>query len=279
MDPRIEDITTNLTLSDDGIWRPNETDIETSLSYPDEGNEASFEIEESSFWFKHRNECIAALVETHPPQGPLFDVGGGNGFVSLGLTKKGVDCVLVEPGPTGALQGKARGLNDVICSTIEDAGFNSHSIPAIGLFDVLEHIEKDEAFLSFLRTKLIKGGSLYLTVPAHRILWSVEDDHGGHFHRYSLSQLRKRLTSAGFKVEFSSYFFSALPIPIFLFRTLPSYLGLFKSSDFSRVSSEHSQKTGLLGGIINSSLSSEKRSLLNKRPISFGASIILAATS
>ena len=68
--------------------------------YPLEG-ENLHQIEESSFWFKHRNACIEAAVKCHPPRsgGPIFDVGGGNGFVTLGLIRAGFETVLVEPGP------------------------------------------------------------------------------------------------------------------------------------------------------------------------------------
>ena len=30
----------------------------TEVSYPEEGNKDFFEIEENSFWFNHRNNCI-----------------------------------------------------------------------------------------------------------------------------------------------------------------------------------------------------------------------------
>jgi hypothetical protein len=52
------------------------------VSYPDSGNDNCFEIEENSFWFHHRNNCIIEMIRNYPPtgNGPIFDVGGGNGF-------------------------------------------------------------------------------------------------------------------------------------------------------------------------------------------------------
>ena len=54
------------------------------LSYPAYGNEACFEVEDHSFWFRHRNHCIQELVRKFPPngKGPIFDVGAGNGFLT-----------------------------------------------------------------------------------------------------------------------------------------------------------------------------------------------------
>ncbi len=48
-------------------------------------------------------------------------------------------------------------------------------IGAIGLFDVLEHIENEAGFLKQLREVLKTGGRLYLTVPAFRWLWSIRE--------------------------------------------------------------------------------------------------------
>ena len=70
----------------------------------------------------------------------MFDIGGGNGFVSLGVQGAGIETVLVEPGPEGAQNAKNRGLQHVVCASFQNAAFESGKIPAIGVFDVVEHI-------------------------------------------------------------------------------------------------------------------------------------------
>ena len=115
--------------------------------------------------------------------GPIFDVGGRNGFVAKELLDAGLDVVLVEPGPAGAMNAKKRGGAHVICSTTHTAQFKSGSIPAIGLFDVVEHIEDNIGFLKHLSELLVPGGMLYLSVPAYQFLWSLEDVKAGHFKR------------------------------------------------------------------------------------------------
>jgi hypothetical protein len=44
------------------------------ISYSEEGNEACFQIEDQSFWFRHRNDCIRELVRNFPARGnePIF---------------------------------------------------------------------------------------------------------------------------------------------------------------------------------------------------------------
>ena len=81
------------------------------ISYPDKGNDSCFAIEENSFWFKHRNNCILESVKNHASRELFFDIGGGNGYVSAFLKNNGVETVLVEPGKQGALNAKKRNIN------------------------------------------------------------------------------------------------------------------------------------------------------------------------
>ena len=64
----------------DGVWF-TKTSSENALSYPSDGNDQCFRVEDSSYWFGHRNTCIVELVRQFPPNGLIFDIGGGNGFV------------------------------------------------------------------------------------------------------------------------------------------------------------------------------------------------------
>src|SRR5580692_11450254 len=83
IDPKgvcIDEIAANLELGESGIWFSKGN---SEVSYPSAGNESCFEIEGHSFWFQHRNRCINTLVRGFPPAGAIFDLGGGNGFVSL----------------------------------------------------------------------------------------------------------------------------------------------------------------------------------------------------
>src|ERR1700689_4932198 len=72
----------SLRLDADGVWRGRSTE---PVSYPAEGNNACFALEDSSFWFAHRNACLLALLRRFPAAGPFFDIGGGNGFVAAAI--------------------------------------------------------------------------------------------------------------------------------------------------------------------------------------------------
>lgn len=147
-----------IALENDGVWYSR---TRSDVSYPSDGNVQCAQVEDRSFWFAHRNRCILALSHAYPPSGAIFDIGGGNGYVTQALVASGLDAVLVEPGPAGARAAKARGLDHVVCSTLEDAKFRDQSIPAIGLFDVIEHIRDDSGFMRRVHAILTAGGRLY----------------------------------------------------------------------------------------------------------------------
>jgi len=273
----IQSISAGLKIDEDGIWRSIDTE---NVSYPSDGNASCFSIEENSFWFKHRNDCIVATVNAFPPKNKetIFDIGGGNGFVSLGLASAGFDVVLVEPGAIGSSHAKNRGIKDVICATVNTAKFKQHSLPAIGLFDVIEHIEDDVAFLRSIKELIKEEGYLYATVPSYSFLWSGEDISAGHFRRYTLEGITSVLKSAGFKIEFSSYIFRFLPIPVFLLRTLPYRLGLSKGArNTDKISRDHAVKGGIGGKLLDSLLQPEIEHLRKKNPMKFGGSCLIVA--
>ena len=273
----LSDYTIGLEKRQDGIWYASKTD---KVSYPRKGNEQCFGIEDKSFWFQHRNACVIQIIKKFPPRegGPIFDVGGGNGFVAKGLLDAGWEVVLVEPGPSGARNAKNRGLQNVICGTTRSAGFKNGSLPAIGVFDVVEHIKDDLGFLRHLWDLLEPGGMLYLSVPAYNFLWSHEDVNAGHFRRYSLASMKMKLLEVEFKSVFGTHIFRFLPLPIFLLRTLPYRLGLVrKGTALKEVKRDHSQKQGLLGAMIAGSFKSEIASIRAGKSAGFGGSCLVAA--
>ena len=275
----VSDIAPNLRLGSDGIWYAADQE---RVSYPSDGNQLCFQLEESSFWFNHRNACITAAVKKFPPreQGPIFDIGGGNGFVSVGLTRAGFETVLVEPGRTGASNGKRRGVPTVICATTANAGFKSSTLDAIGLFDVVEHIDDDLQFLESVRTLLKDGGRLYATVPAYSTLWSNDDELAGHFRRYTCKSMGALIERAGLKLDYSTYIFRVLPLPILLLRVLPHRLRLDKASSGERdFSTDHKPANGGIATLLDFLLSGEVGNIASAKRMSFGGSCLLVASA
>jgi len=259
----------------DGLWRARTT---TLVSYPDAGNESCFQVEDTSYWFRHRMDCLLAAIERFPPSGRMLDIGGGNGFVAAALESAGVEIALLEPG-SGARNALRRGVRHVIQAPLQDAGFHPHSWSAAGAFDVIEHIPDDVAFLRDIHRQLVPGGRFYCTVPAFPALWSAEDVHAGHFRRYTIARLTRGLQQAGFTVDFTTYFFAWLTAPVFLLRAVPSRLHLpnrHAAGTPAALQADH-RLSPLLSGLVGRAHAWELDRVRARRPLAFGTSLLCVA--
>jgi SAM-dependent methyltransferase len=276
----IRSISPVASLGPDGIWYGT---VPQPVSYPADGHESVLEIEDDSYWFQHRNACIiAAALAFSPPAGAgVFDIGGGNGYVSRGLQMSGFDVALIEPGYQGARNAKRRGIRTVLCGTTDTLAIRGSSLGAIGLFDVIEHVADDRSFLVDMRRLIQPGGRLYATVPAYSLLWSALDDSVGHHRRYMLKGVCDVLRQAGFAVDFATYLFSPLPGPILLLRSLPYRLGLSRTTAHVRRKArrDHSVTHGTAGRVARKLLQREVRRIGQHEPMRFGGSCLVVASA
>ncbi len=272
---QLEQLAKNIKRKENGIYYSlNQTDI----SYPEEGNQNASELEDDSYWFKHRNEVIAGSIKKFSPTQSFFDIGGGNGFVALRLQKEGIDVCLIEPGEHGALTAKKRGINKVICSTLENAQFEDSSLDSVGFFDVMEHIQDDDSFLASVTRFLKPNGYLYLTVPAFQFLWSDVDNYSGHYKRYTTDQLKRMLEKHGYEVKYATYFFAFLTIPIFLLRTIPAKFGFQKDpSSVEKQKNDHKKEDGFITRLMQKSFRWEMKQVLNQKKLFTGSSCFVIA--
>ncbi|MBA4791875.1 MAG: class I SAM-dependent methyltransferase [Rhizobiales bacterium] len=249
----------------------------SDVSFPEGGLSMLGDVEEKSFWFIHRNRFIEGAVRRHPPAGPIFDIGGGNGIVARHLAEAGFQSVVVEPDAVGAALAHRRGL-PVIAAAFQDMDIAPGALPAAGLFDVLEHIPEEEATLRGLAHAIRPGGRLYISVPAYDLLWADEDVHSGHCRRYTLGRLCRVVTEAGFRIDYASYLFAALVPLVLLLRTLPYRLGVKPTHDEEKVARDHVLPGSFSGRMLQASLDFELTRAQRGGRIPVGSSCFVAAT-
>jgi 2-polyprenyl-3-methyl-5-hydroxy-6-metoxy-1,4-benzoquinol methylase len=259
---------------DTGIWHAT---VAGRVSYPADHNAACFQLEDDSFWFSHRNRCIVTAVRRFPPEGFILDVGGGNGYVARGLLDAGYETVLLEPGAVGARNAKqSRQLPTVINATVDEARLRTGSVPNVGLFDVLEHIDDDRAFVERLHDIVHPGGLLYLTVPALGWLWSVSDIDAMHYRRYT-SQMLTRTLANRFDVLYSTYLFQRLVPLSLLFRALPYRLGLTRPRSADSYRADHAAGRQRLAGALAQLLEHEVSAIAAGHALRIGSSLLAVA--
>jgi len=270
----IKDITTGL-INNDGVWYSASS---SAVFYPELGNAFTFQYEDLSFWYKHRNNCIIETIKNFPPiENTIVEIGGGNGYVARALEQNKFSLIMIEPDMTGIQNAQKRDLKNLICTSFDDAGFKNNSLPSVGLFDVIEHIEDDTAFLKKVNLKLHDEGRIYITAPAYNFLFSEEDTHDKHFRRYTLNGLKKKLVSLNYKIEYSTYFFSLLPLPIFLFRTLPTKIGIKRKDTIDVYLNENKGYGSVFEKMLNVVWKREVKIIKKKKSMLFGGSILIVA--
>lgn len=171
------------------------------------------QVEPAHFWFVSRNRLLGdALRKYFAAPAQVLEIGCGTGFVLSGMRALFPQASLSASDIfTEGLNYAARRVPDCFLFQMD-----ARHIPfrdefdLIGAFDVLEHIEDDEAVLAQLFLACNAGGGLALTVPQHRWLWSRMDDFAHHKRRYTRSELEQKLERAGFHVEYSTSFVSLL---------------------------------------------------------------------
>ena len=108
--------------------------------------------------------------------------------------------------------------------------------------DALEHLEDDCGSLKALRARLKPGGTIVITVPALKMLWSPHDDSHHHFRRYTRPWLKRVVKDAGFNTQFASYYNSFL---------LPLVAGIRIAK---KITGNRSDDTGLPAAPLNATL-------------------------
>ncbi len=216
----------------DGVRVPNTTS-RNSISFPqDSWDDHSNNEEGMGIWADIRLEEINQLMRANGLSA-IWEVGAGNGAVCIGLSGLGHEAIAVEPLYAGARYIASRGI-DSFCSTLDELNLPDESLPAIGVFDVLEHINDPLPMLREFFRVLQKDGLLLITVPAHQFLFSEYDSSIGHFRRYSISELRSSLSAGGFELLNARFLFSFLVPLAWLLRVLPEKLGLQNSVGSSK---------------------------------------------
>ena len=237
-----------------------------------------FEMEQSHFWHIGRREIIYDILKRNIPhlaELRMLEIGCGNGSVLAYLKENGVNIeggdIFIEglkfcrqrAGPVALYQV------DILSLPFRN------DFDIIGVFDVLEHIEEDEKALAEISRALKPGGTILITVPAHKFLWSYFDESSSHKRRYSKKEIVAKLERNNFVIKkMSFYVFFLLPLMLSI-RIINNTLRRNEAKHIARTSIE--LKTVPLVNRIFLELLRLERWLMKYLDLPFGASLIVLA--
>jgi SAM-dependent methyltransferase len=235
-------------------------------------------VDQTHFWYRVRRDVLAAALEAVAPRvrpGSLaIDLGCGAGTM-LATMAAGLPQATVV-GVDGLLGGltRARDLSGapVVAARFEALPF-ARPAALIGAFDVLEHLDDDDAALVAAHDALEPGGTLLATVPAHHRLWSDFDVASGHRRRYEPDALRRVITGAGFEVLYLTPLFTLLAPAARLRRSRPSGAPVEPGAVIAREVRIGGVANRLLYGLLRH----EARAVRRRRRLPFGTSLLVEA--
>jgi SAM-dependent methyltransferase len=174
---------------------------------------------EESWFYRSRSFAIQRILKGFKAHGEkICEVGAGYGAM----------CATLKPfGSVAAFEpdAKAREHCRKKCDNVfEGSDLNEFvsqekaSFTLVAILDVIEHVEDDVGFARQLSELLTPGGHLLVTVPAYQWLWSELDTLAMHYRRYNKNQIIKVLESAGFEIEYASYWNALLLLPLIVVR-------------------------------------------------------------
>ena len=147
-----------------------------------------------------RNRIIA--IAKGLKRGHVLEIGCGAGALLNDLAQMGYACTALETSTeaTNIARYINRENESVQVQDTPGDGWQNQ-FDYVFAFEVLEHIEDDQAALNQWREWLKPGGQVMISVPAHQKRWNASDVWAGHVRRYEKKQLIDLFTAGGFSIE------------------------------------------------------------------------------
>jgi len=239
--------------------------------------------EDKHWWFATRTRTILALLDQYAgadrERRKVLDVGAGAGNMMHQLAQYG-DIVGLEYNPKPILVAHERGF-DVRQGSATDMPFTDNSFDIVALLDTVEHIVDETTVLRECWRVTKPGGIMVVTVPAFMWLWSHNDVLNQHERRYTVPELKKKLSAVGWQVPYGSYNFTSIfPLSAGLIllrkltRTAPDMASPHFDDDAYQVEMEPAPSW--LNSLLDA-LGKVEVALLRRMSLPFGTSIITIA--
>lgn len=188
--------------------------------------EVLYRLEDVHWWYLGHRYLYALLLDAHCPEaarGRVLDAGCGTGGFTRWLRGRYHPrrLVALDANPVALERCGERGLEELICCSVECLPFSDASFDLVISLNVLYHreVSDDLAALGEMTRVLVPGGHLLLNLPALGLLHGSHDLAVGGARRYNRSQILVMLHAVGLRPVKITYFVFTL-LPAIAFRRL-----------------------------------------------------------
>lgn len=188
-----------------------------------------YEIQKKHWWFVSKKKIVSIfiekiLIDKNKQELKILDIGCGSGLMLEKLTEYG-SVYGMDTSEEAISFSKEIYSGDIRKGSLpNDVPYQNNFFDLIVALDVIEHIDEDLMALRVLEAKLTRSGKAIITVPAYMFLWSKFDDLNEHKRRYTVSELKDKLESAGFNIKKISYYNSFLLPAVCIVRLFNKFL-------------------------------------------------------
>lgn len=223
--------------------------------------------EEKHWWHISKRNVVERMLDAflRNKKNKILDIGCGAGKTMDMLSRIGTVWGLDNSKTALSFCKKRGGFRHLAFGEAADTGFQDDFFDVITILDVLEHTEEKATLLETKRI-LKPGGIMIIIVPAYQWLWSNWDDVLKHKKRYTKGYLETVVKDYGFTILRSSYMYSFLVLPVFIFRKLKSHKKSYESDFLTNPP---------LINFLSTLLSNIERYFVVRGWVPFGTSLIL----
>ncbi|MBO0930488.1 class I SAM-dependent methyltransferase [Fibrella aquatilis] len=179
-----------------------------------------YKLERTHWWFVIRGQLIQRLTKQYAAKNQplrILNVGVATGRTTELLSALGeVTSVEYESSCCTFLREELA--MEVTEGSVTDLPYQDGSYDVVCAFDVIEHVEDHQTAVAELQRVCNPNGLVFVTVPAHMLLWSHHDIVNQHFRRYTRSELTGLFSEQIGKIVYSSYFNALLAGPVLMLR-------------------------------------------------------------
>lgn len=175
---------------------------------PEYGRQYRRLYEQHWWWRARETEIVEVLGQLRPAGGwqRILDIGCGDGLFFDRLSEFGATIDGIEPAAELVSDNPKRRGQIFVCP-FDDAFRPAAPYGLIVMLDVLEHLADPVAALSHALSMLEPSGTMVITVPAFRLLWTSHDVMNQHVTRYTKSSFSSLARETGFRIDRAEYFF------------------------------------------------------------------------